>query len=83
LRSVITYFTGGLKYPIPSELGLSYLLVQIRFLAYGYVISSYFNTDFTALTAILCILIADFRFFIDFIDYIEAILDSSEEDDEE
>lgn len=83
LKSVITYFTGGTNYSIPPELGLSYLLLQLRFLVYGYVISYYFQVQYSEITAALGILLADFRFFIDFNDYIESVLTSEEEDDEE
>lgn len=82
MRSVITYFTGGTKYSVPADLGLSYLLLQLRFMLFGYVVSYYFDTPFSAVTAALCIVLADLRFFIDFTDYIDSQLEPEDDDED-
>jgi hypothetical protein len=84
LRSVLTYFTGGASYSVPNELSFTYILLQIRFLFFSYVITYYFAAPYTVLIIVLSVLLADFRFYIDFSDYIDSMLEpeDEEEDDE-
>lgn len=77
------YFTGGVNYSVPYELSFSYILLQLRFLFFGYVISYYFVVPYTVITMAMCVLLADFRFYMEFVDYIESILGIDDEDDSE
>lgn len=49
---------------------------------FGYVVSYYFDTPFSAVTAALCIVLADLRFFIDFTDYIDSQLEPEDDDED-
>lgn len=77
------YFTGGVNYSVPSELSLSYALLQIRFLFFSYVITYYFAVPYTVLTMVIAVLLADFRFYIEFNDYIESMVDALTSDESE
>jgi hypothetical protein len=81
LLSVITYFTGGIKYNVPNELWFTYSLVLGRFIFASYVISYYFLVPYSVLTLAITVLLADFRFYLDFQEYMEFLLDNP--DDEE
>lgn len=81
MLSVITYFTGGIKYSVPNELWFTYSLVLGRFIFASYVISYYFLVPYSVLTLAITVLLADFRFYIDFQEYMEFLLDNP--DDEE
>lgn len=81
MLSVITYFTGGVKYSVPESLALTYVMGIARILVFAYLLSMYFGVDFNSLTAILAVLYADFRFYLDFSHYME-LLDASENDEE-
>jgi hypothetical protein len=83
LRLVITYFTGGASYSVPSDLALTYVLTVIRFLFFGFILSYYFQMPYTVVTMSLSILLADFRFFVDFTQYMDVLLGLSQEDYEE
>lgn len=56
------------------------MLVVLRFIFIGFLVSYYFATPYTVLTFAITIVLADFRFFIDFHDYIDFISEDSEED---
>lgn len=77
------YFTGGFNYSVPLELSLTYILVQLRFLFFSFVITYYFAVPYTVMTMALAVLIADMRFYIDFNDYIEAVLGLDDEEDDD
>lgn len=86
MKSALTYFTGGVNYSVPAELSFSYILLQLRFLFFSYLITYYFAVPYTVLTMVITVLLADFRFYVEFIDYIESVLgvdDSEELDDED
>lgn len=83
MRSVITYFTGGASYSVPADLSLTYLLIQLRFLFFGFVISYYFETSYTVLTMALSVILADLRFFIDFSEFMDRFFESDEDDEDE
>ena len=83
MRLVITYFTGGASYSVPSDLALTYILTLIRFLFFGFVISYYFQMPYTVITMSLSVLLADFRFFVDFTEYMDTLMGLSEEEYEE
>lgn len=77
------YFTGGFNYSVPLELSLTYILVQLRFLFFSFVITYYFAVPYTVITMALAVLIADMRFYIDFNDYIDAVLGLNDEEDDD
>lgn len=81
MKSVIIYFTGGLKYSVPNSFLLSYAMVQVRFLLYSWLITYYFQVEYVALTMILSFILADFRFFIDFNEYIDSEVQDKDEED--
>lgn len=83
MKSVLTYFTGGASYSVPNELSFTYILIQLRFLFFSYVLTYYFAVPYTVITMAIAVVLADLRFFIDFSEYIDAILNTSEDDDEE
>lgn len=74
------YFTGGVSYSVPNELSFTYILTQLRFLFFSYVITYYFAVPYTIITMVVAVLLADFRFFIDFSDYIDSMSNELEED---
>lgn len=77
------YFTGGFNYSVPLELSLTYVLVQLRFLFFSFVITYYFAVPYTVITMALAVLIADMRFYIDFNDYIDAVLGLNDEENDD
>lgn len=83
MKSALTYFTGGFNYSVPLELTLTYVLVQLRFLFFSFVITYYFAVPYTVVTMALAVIIADMRFYIDFNDYIEAVLGIVSEDEDD
>lgn len=85
MKLVLTYFTGGANYSVPNELSFTYILTQLRFIFFSYIITYYFAVPYTVLTMALAVLFADFRFFVDFSEYIDAITGDvdTEEDDED
>jgi hypothetical protein len=83
LKSAVTYFTGGFNYSVPLELSLTYILVQLRFIFFSFVITYYFTVPYTVITMALAVILADMRFYIDFNDYIEAVLGLTDEEDDE
>lgn len=82
MKSVIIYFTGGLKYSVPNSLLFTYGIVQLRFLLYSWLITYYFQAEYSALTMILSFILADFRFYIDFSDYMDSALQDEDDEDE-
>lgn len=83
MKSVLTYFTGGINYSVPPELSLSYILLQLRFLFFSYLITYYFVVPYTVLTMVITVLLADFRFYLEFNEYIESMVDALTSDDSE
>lgn len=82
MLSVITYFTGGILFAVPNELWFSYVLSTLRFIFAGYVLSYYFNVEYTVITMALSVLLADFRFYTDFSEYMLNDLDDEEDNDD-
>ena len=83
MRSIITYFTGGASYSVPADLTFTYILTQLRFLFFGFVIGYYFAVPYTVATMAISVLLADFRFFIDFTEYMDILLGDVDENDDE
>jgi len=83
LKSVITYFTGGASYSVPNTLVLTYILTQLRFLFFSFVISYYFGMPYTVITMSISVLLADLRFFIDFSDFMDKVFGLEEDIDED
>lgn len=83
MRYIITYFTGGASYSVPNSLLVTYVLAQLRFLFFGFMIVYYLQVPYTVSIMALSVLLADFRFFIDFSAYMDMIVDSEEDDAEE
>jgi hypothetical protein len=81
LLSTITYFTGGASYSVPTELIFTYVLTQLRFLFFGFVIVYYFQVPYTVIIMALSVLLADYRFFIDFTDYMNLMTEDDTEED--
>ena len=73
MQSAIIYFTGGVKYSVPDSLALTYIFGVIRVLLFAYVLSYFFQADFTPIIAAVSVLFADFRFYLDFSDYMTNI----------
>ena len=55
LFNTIVYLSGGVKYSVPNELFLTYVLTQLRFLL-----------PYTVGIMAITVLLADFRFYQDF-----------------
>ena len=87
MKSVITYFTGGVNYAVPGTLAFDYCLRQLRFVFASFVITYYFKTEYSVITMVIAMLLADLRFYIDFDEYMEQVNnqeeESSDKDDEE
>ena len=83
MRSVIIYFTGGASYSVPNDLSLTYILTQLRFLFFGFVVSYYFEMPYTVLTMALSVILDDLRFFIDFSEFMDKLFESEIDDDED
>jgi hypothetical protein len=82
LKLVLTYFTGGAKYSVPSEFALTYIITQLRFLFFSFVLSYYFSVPYTVITMALAVLLADFRFYIDFTTYVDSSINNIEQDED-
>jgi hypothetical protein len=77
------YFTGRFDYSVPLELTLTYVLVQIRFIFLGFILSYYFAVPYTVITMALSVVLADLRFYVDFHQYMDQVLGLSDEDDDD
>lgn len=66
LFNTIVYLSGGVKYSVPNELFLTYVLTQLRFLFISYIVSSYLELPYTVGIMAITVLLADFRFYQDF-----------------
>lgn len=82
MKSVLIYFTGGANYSVPTELSMTYILIQLRFILFSYIVTYYFEAQYTAITMVLAAILADLRFFLDFSTYIES-LNADNGDEEE
>lgn len=83
MQSVIIYFTGGASYSVPNDLYLTYILTQLRFLFFGFVLSYYFGVQYSVLTMALSVLLADLRFFIDFSEFMDKLFEYDSDDNED
>lgn len=79
MRSVITYFSGGVNYAVPSALAFDYCLRHLRFLFISYIITYYFQAEYSIITMACAMVLADLRFYMDFNDYMSSIDDNSED----
>lgn len=78
MKSVITYFTGGVNYAVPSTLAFDYCLRHLRFIFISYLISYYFQTEYTIVTMAIAMVLADLRFYIDFDEYMDSMKEDSD-----
>ena len=69
MKSVITYFTGGANYGIPNALAFEYCIRQLRFIFISYLITYYFQAEYTIVIMASAMVLADLRFYIDFDEY--------------
>lgn len=87
MQKLSIYLTGALKYSVPTNFLFSYVLVQARFLLAGFLLTVYFQAEYSIVTMALSILLADFRFYSNFSDYIDMMVgdttDDEEDDDED
>ena len=79
MKSIITYFTGGANYAIPGVLAFDYCIRQLRFIFASFVITYYFNVDYSIITMALAMLLADLRFYMDFDEYMNQVNNPEEE----
>lgn len=79
MRSVITYFSGGVNYAVPNTLVFDYCLRHLRFIFISYLITYYFQAEYTVVTMAIAMVLADLRFYIDFDQYMAAV-DEADED---
>jgi hypothetical protein len=79
LKSVITYFSGGVNYAVPSTLVFDYCLRHLRFIFISYIITYYFQAEYSVITMACAMVLADLRFYMDFDDYMSSIDDNSED----
>lgn len=79
MRSVITYFSGGVNYAVPSSLAFDYCLRHLRFIFISFIISYYFQVEYSVITMAIAMVLADLRFYIDFDEYM-ALLDTVDEE---
>ena len=86
MKSIITYFSGGVTHAIPAELAFDYALRQLRFIFISFIITYYFAADYSVITMAIAVILADLRFHMDFDTYM-ALVNSEEfspdTDDEE
>ena len=83
MKSVITYFSGGVNYAVPSTLAFDYCLRQLRFVFISYLISYYFQADYNIITMACAMVLADLRFYMDFDEYMSLHDKLSEELEED
>lgn len=69
MKSVITYFTGGVNYAVPSTLAFDYCLRHLRFIFISYIITYYFQAEYSIVTMACAMVLADLRFYMDFDEY--------------
>lgn len=67
------YILGLLHFSIPKELAVTYLLFQLRYLFFSYLIVYFFAAPYTLLIFIIAILLADFSFYVGIANYVEAM----------
>lgn len=79
MKSVITYFSGGVNYAVPSTLVFDYCLRHLRFIFISYIITYYFQAEYSVITMACAMVLADLRFYMDFDDYMSSIDDNSED----
>lgn len=83
MKSVITYFTGGVNYAIPSSLAFDYCLRHLRFIFISFLITYYFQAEYSIITMAIAMLLADLRFYIDFDEYMASLVVVDEESPED
>jgi hypothetical protein len=83
LQKLTIYLSGALKYSVPSNFLFSYVLVQSRFILAGFLLTVYFQADYSVITMALSMLLADFRFYSNFSDYIDIVASNDDDDYEE
>ena len=81
LFNTIVYLSGGVKYSVPNELLLTYVLTQLRFLFISYIVSSYLELPYTVGIMAITVLLADFRFYQDFSNAIDEDSDRLDNED--
>ena len=69
MKSVITYFSGGVNYAVPSTLAFDYCLRHLRFVFISYIITYYFQAQYSIITMACAMVLADLRFYMDFDEY--------------
>lgn len=77
MKSILTYFSGGVNHAIPAELAFDYILRQLRFIFISFIITYYFAVEYSVITMAIAVILADLRFYMDFDNYIA--LSNSEE----
>jgi hypothetical protein len=75
---LFNYVTGSFSYSVPIDLVFTYLLLLLRFLVFGFLITVYFSVTYSIITMIVSVILADLRFYIDFHDYIDSIIDDED-----
>lgn len=73
MKSVITYFLGGVSYAIPGELAFDYIIRQLRFIFISFIITYYFSADYSVITMAIAVILADLRFYMDFDIYMSIV----------
>lgn len=73
MKSILTYFSGGVNHAIPVELAFDYILRQLRFIFISFIITYYFAAEYSVITMAIAVILADLRFFMDFDNYITLL----------
>lgn len=77
MKSILTYFLGGVTHAIPGELAFDYALRQLRFIFISFILTYYFAAEYSVITMAIAVILADLRFYMDFDTYM-ALVNSEE-----
>lgn len=73
MKSILTYFSGGVTHAIPGELAFDYALRQLRFIFISFILTYYFAADYSVITMAIAVILADLRFYMDFDMYMSIV----------
>ena len=80
MDSLVLYFTGGIKYSLPSMFLPTYALVQLRFLLGIFLLTVFLEVDYSVAIMVISVLAADLRFYLDYIRFIDSSIDVEEDE---
>lgn len=70
---LILYITEDLVYSVPNDFWLAYVIRIVKTLFFSFLLTVFFNIDYTVLIMAVTVLFADFKFYIDLQHYLDIV----------